>query len=274
MKYKLKDPKERPPEGEVSKERPPERKASKERPPEPQDLKARSPERQDAKARSVERQDPKKRPPEREKTAAATQSPPVETPGTPSDVTKPRTPSDVAKLRTSSERPTVSAPSAPLLRRSPEKIRMPEASAGNIQLYQPDKPLARTGKALPPIPLTLDTLQLEEPSRKRKGQRRKERKSVPMQDKKPEPEPTPEPLSHMPAPLPINPYQLKKELKAGEKGLAQRQETHGETTDDLPWLPPPPGTTPAPNVETPPLWNRLGAYLRDKARTGAARAKT
>ena len=271
MKYKLKDPKERPPEGEVSKERPPER----------QDAKARSPERKGAKARSVERQDPKKRPPEREKTAAATQSPPVETPGRPSDVTKPRissdvtkprTPSDVAKPRISSERPTVSAQSAPLVRRSPEKIRMPEASAGNIQLYQPDKPLARTGKALPPIPLTLDTLQLEEPSRKRKGQRRKERKSVPMQDKKPEPEPTPEPLSHMPAPLPINPYQLKKELKAGEKGLEQREETHDKTSDDLPWLPPPPGTTPAPKVETPPLLNRLGAYVKDKARIGAERA--
>ena len=204
--------------------------------------------------------DPKERSPER-KEVSATQSP---------SAAKRKTPSD-AKRKTPSERrpPERGTASAPLLRRKPAEIHIPEASAGNIQLYQPDKPLARTGKALPPIPLTMDTLKLSEPSRKRKGQRPKEKKSIPMRDREPAPEPEPEPLSSAPAPLPINPYQLKKELKEGEKSLAQREETHTQPAEDLPWLPPPPGRIPTRKPEPVPLLNRLGGFLWETLRNGA-----
>ena len=169
------------------------------------------------------------------------------------------------------EPPAVAGQSAPLLRR-PADIRFPEASADKIQIYQPETPPPRpTAKALPPVPLTPDALLLEQPSQKRKGQRRKSRKSVPMQPKEPAPEPPPEPLSACPAPRPINPRRLRQALKEGKESLERRKGADMQSGEDLPWLPPPPGASPPPHVETPPLWRQIAAALWDALRAAAAK---
>ncbi|MBQ9493656.1 MAG: LTA synthase family protein [Oscillibacter sp.] len=164
---------------------------------------------------------------------------------------------------------TASTQPAPLLNRQKADIPFPDASAGNVRIYQAEKPRPRTGKALPPVPLTPDVLQLGEPSKKRKGQWQKGRKSIPMQPVAPPPEPplmVPPPRVSVPAPISL--LRWRQELKEGERSLARRKDSPAQ---DLPWLPPPPGTGPPP-PEPPPLSKRISGFLWTSLRHAAAKA--
>ena len=184
--------------------------------------------------------------------------------------------------------PPTNLPDASPLRRPSAEIRLPDASARKISVYQPDKPSAAASKPLPPVPLTLDALRLQAPSGKRKGQRRKGRQSFPMEDVQPAPEPVMEPPSK-PAPEPINSRRMKQELEKGEEGLARQRDAESvqseagepdvaesvgteETPErmDLPWLPPPDGAGPVPKGETPSPWRGLYETARDRVQRGAA----
>ena len=166
---------------------------------------------------------------------------------------------------------TASTQSTPLVRRQNADIPLPGASAGNIKIYPSEKPRPRTGKVLPPVPLTNDVLQLEEPSRKRKGQRQKGKKSIPLQLVEPEPEPPPTvPPPRVQVPSPISLLRWRQELKEGERSLARRKDSGAPPEQDLPWLPAP--GTPPPPPPPPPLSERAAAYVRDAVKTGLSSA--
>ncbi|MBQ9522154.1 MAG: sulfatase-like hydrolase/transferase [Oscillospiraceae bacterium] len=163
--------------------------------------------------------------------------------------------------------------STPLVKRQHADIPFPDASAGNIKIYQSEKPKPRTGKALPPVPLTTNLFQLEEPSHKRKGQRQKGKKSIPLQLVEPEPEPPPTvPPPRVAVPTPISLLRWRQELKEGERSLARRKDSVSEAAQDLPWLPNPNAKPPAPPPSVP-LSQQVSAFCLNAVRAGAVKAK-
>lgn len=166
---------------------------------------------------------------------------------------------------------TASTQSTPLVKRQNADIPFPDASAGNIKIYQSEKPQARTRKALSPVPLTTNLFQLEEPSHKRKGQRQKGKKSIPLQLVEPEPEPPPTlPPPRVAVPSPISLLRWRQELKEGERSLARRKDSASEPAQDLPWLPNPNANPPA--VESVPVSKQVSAFFLDALRAGAVKA--